>query len=102
VDSDIVNYVNRNEVDAGRTMTIRKTRRSRPSTPSPPLFPQVRLPGLGVGTIDEPLPHAPLMANMGTEMMDMSAPTLQHVVAPPRIPPPPQVRREHGKAINRI
>jgi hypothetical protein len=42
------------------------------------------------------------MGNMGTEMMDMAAPTLQHVVAPPRIPPPPQARREHGKTIERI
>jgi hypothetical protein len=100
VESNIFDYVNRDEVDAERTRTIRKTMRSRPHTPSPPLFPQVRLPGLGVGTIDEPLPHAPLMENIGTEMMDR--PTLQHVVATPRIPPPPQARREHGKTIEKI
>jgi hypothetical protein len=102
VDSDIVDYVNRDELDAERTKTIKKTRRSRPRTPNPPLFPQDRLPGLGVGTIDDPLPHAPLMAKVGMEMMVMAAPTLQHVMVPPRIPPPPQARREPGKTIERI
>jgi hypothetical protein len=92
VDSDIVNYVNRDELDAERKGTIKKTRRSRPPTPNPPPFPQDRLPGLGVGTIDDPLPHAPLMANMG----------LEHVMVPPRIPPPPQAIREPGKTIESI
>jgi hypothetical protein len=89
VDSDIVDYVNHDELDAERTSTIKKTRRSRPRTPIPPPFPQDRLPGLAVGTIDEPLPCALLMENMGTEMVNMAAPTLQYVVEPPRIPPPP-------------
>jgi hypothetical protein len=97
-----VDYVNRNELDAERTRTIKKTRRSRPRTPYPPPFPQDRLPGLRVGTIEDPLPHAPLMANVGMEIMEMAAPTLQHVMVPPRIPPPPQVRREPGKTIKRI
>jgi hypothetical protein len=74
VDSDIVNYVNREELDTERMRTIKKTRRSRPRTPNPPPFPQDRLPDLGVGTIDDPLPHAPLMANVGMEMMEMAAP----------------------------
>jgi hypothetical protein len=102
VDSDIVDYVNRDELDAERTRTIKKTRRLRPRTPNPPPFPQDRLPGLGVGTIDDPLTHAPLRANVGMEMMVMAAPTLQHVMVPPRIPPPQQARREPGKTIKRI
>jgi hypothetical protein len=102
VDSDIVNYVNRNEVATERMKTIRKKRRSRRPTTSPPPFPKVRLPRLEVGTINEPLPCAPLMANMGTEMVNMAAPTLQLVVEPPRIPPPPQARREHRETIKRI
>jgi hypothetical protein len=36
VDSDIVDYVNRNEVALERIKTIRKKRRSRRPTPSPP------------------------------------------------------------------
>jgi hypothetical protein len=89
VDSNIVDYVNRNEGATERMKTIRKKRRSRQPTPSPPCLPKVRLPG-------------PLMANMGTEMVNMVAPTLQLVVEPPRIPPPPQARREHRETIKRI
>jgi hypothetical protein len=102
VDSDIIDYVNRDEVATERMKTIRKKRRLRRLTPSPPPLPKVRLPGLEVGTIDKPLPCAPLMANMGTEMVSMAAPTLQRVVEPPRIPPPPQARREHRETIKRI
>jgi hypothetical protein len=102
VDSDIVDYVNHDEVATERMKTIRKKRRSRQLTSSPPPLPKVRLPGLDVGTIDEPLPCAPLMANMGTEMVNMAAPTLQRVVEPQRIPLPPQVRREHWETIKRL
>jgi hypothetical protein len=102
VDSDIVDYVNRNELDEDRTRTIKKTRKARSCTPLPPPFPQERLPGLEVGIINEPLPSAPLMANMGTEMVDMAAPTLQFVVEPPRIASLPQARREHKETIKRI
>jgi hypothetical protein len=102
VDSDILDYVNRNEVDTERMKTIRKKRKLRQLTPSPPPLPKVRLPGLEVGTIDEPLPCAPLMANMGREMVNKAAPTLQRVVEPPRIPPPPQARRETWETIKRI
>jgi hypothetical protein len=102
VDSDIVDYVNRDEVAANRMKTIRKKRRSRQPTPSPPPLPKVRLPGLENGTIHEPLPLAPLMQNMGTEMVNMAVPTLQLVVEPPRIPAPPQARREHWETIKRI
>jgi hypothetical protein len=42
------------------------------------------------------------MANMGTEMVDMAAPTLQFVEEPPRISAPPQARREHWETIKRI
>jgi hypothetical protein len=100
VDSNIIDYVNRHEVATERT--IRKKRRLRRLTPIPPPLPKVRLPGLEVGTIDKPHPCALLMANMGTEMVSMAAPTLQRVVEPPRIPPPPQARREHRETIKRI
>jgi hypothetical protein len=66
VDSNIVDYVNRDELDKDNTRTIKKTRKARPRTPLPPPFPQDCLPGLEAGTINEPLPSAPLMANMGT------------------------------------
>jgi hypothetical protein len=93
VDFNIVDYVNRDEVASERMKTIRKKRRLRQPTPSPPPLPKVRLPELEIGTIDEPLPLAQLMQNMGTEMVNMAAPTLQRVVEPPRIPAPPQARR---------
>jgi hypothetical protein len=102
VDSDIVDYVNRNEVATERMKTIRKKRRSRQPTPSPRPLPTVRLPGLEIGTIDKPLPSVPLMQNMGTEMVNMAVPTLQLVVEPPRIHSPPQARREHRQTIKRI
>jgi hypothetical protein len=106
VDSDIVDYVNCDELDEDRTRTIKRTKKARPRTPRPPPFPQERLPGLKVGTIDEPLTSAPLMQNMqqnmGTEMVNMAAPTLQFVGELPRIAPPPQARREHKETIKRI
>jgi hypothetical protein len=102
VDSDIVDYVNRDELDENRTRMIKRTKKARPHTPLPPPFPQECLPGLEVGTIDEPLPSAPLMQNMETEMVNMAAPTLQFVVEPPRMAPPLQARREHKETIKRI
>jgi hypothetical protein len=91
VDSDIVDYVNRDEMADKRMKTIRRKRRSRQGTPSPPSHPGAHHPGPGgrIQPIDEPLPSAPLMANMGTAMVDMAAPTLQFVEEPPRIPPAP-------------
>jgi hypothetical protein len=104
--SNIVNYVNRDEVDEDRTRTIKRTKKGRPRTPLPPPFPQERLPGLGIRTIYEPLPLAPLMQNMqrdmGMDMVDTAAPTLQFVVKPPRIAPPPHAYREHKETIKRI
>jgi hypothetical protein len=41
------------------------------------------------------------MGNVGMEMMVMVAPTLELVIVHPRIPPPPQARREPGKTIKR-
>jgi hypothetical protein len=80
VDSNIVDYVNRDEVDEDRTRTIKRTRKARPGTPLPPPFPQQCLPGYDPETINKPLPSAPLMRNMerdvGTEMVTMAAPTL--------------------------
>jgi hypothetical protein len=106
VDSDIVDYVNRDEVDEDRTRTIKKTRKARPCTPPPPPFPQQRLPGYDPETINKPLSLAPLMQNMerdvGTEMLIMAAPTLQFVVEPPKIAPLPQARREHKETIKKI
>jgi hypothetical protein len=104
VDSDIVNYVNRKEVADERMKTIRSKRRSRQPTPSPPPHPGARLLGVRsrIQPIDKPLPSAPLMQNMRTEMVDMAAPTLQFVEEPPRIPTPPQARREHRETIKRI
>jgi hypothetical protein len=103
VDSDIVYYVNREEVADERIKTIRRKRRSRRPTPSPPPHP-ARLLGVRsrIQPINEPLPSAPLMQNTGTEMVDMAAPTLQFVEEPPRIPSPPQVRRKHRETIKRI
>jgi hypothetical protein len=106
VDSDIVDYVNCDEVDEDRTRTIKRRKKARPRTPLPPPFPQQGIPGLEVGTIDKPLPSAPLMQNMqrdmGTEMVNMTAPTLQFVEVSPRIAPPPQAFREHKETIKRI
>jgi hypothetical protein len=106
VDSNVVNYVNRDEVDEDRTRTIKRTKKARPRTPLPPPFPQQRLPGFDPETINEPLPLAPLMRNMerdvGTEMVTMADPTLQFVAEPPKIAPPPQARREHKETIKRI
>jgi hypothetical protein len=45
VDSDIVDYVNRDEVDKDRTRTIKRTKKARPCTPLPPPFPQERCSG---------------------------------------------------------
>jgi hypothetical protein len=39
VDSDIVDYVNRNEVDKDRMKTVKRTQKARPRTPLPPPFP---------------------------------------------------------------
>jgi hypothetical protein len=49
VDSDIVDYVNRDELDTERTRTIKKTRRSRPRTPNPPPFPRTVFLASGLG-----------------------------------------------------
>jgi hypothetical protein len=64
VDSDIVNYVNRNEVDEDKMRTIKRTQKARPRTPLPPPFPQQLLPGFDPETINKPLPSAPLMRNV--------------------------------------
>jgi hypothetical protein len=57
MDSDIVNYVNRKEVADERMKTIRRKRRSRRPTPSPPPHPGARLLGVGsrIQPIDKPL-----------------------------------------------
>jgi hypothetical protein len=97
VDSDIVNYVNRYEVDENRVKTVKRTQKVRPRTPLPPSFPQSpwRGPGFEPDTINEPLPSAPLMENveknMGTEMVTMRVPTLQFLAVPPKLAPPPQI-----------
>jgi hypothetical protein len=94
VDSDIVDYVNRNEVDEDRMKMVKRTQKARPRTPLPPPFPQSpwRCPGFEPDTINEPLPSAPLMKNVekdvGTEMVTMTVPTLQLVAMPPKIAPP--------------
>jgi hypothetical protein len=99
VDSDIVDYVNRNEVDEDKMRTIKRMQKARPRTPLLPSFSQQCLLGFNPETINEPLPSAPLMGNVerdvGTEMVTMGAPTLQFVAEPPKIAPPPQIRREH-------
>jgi hypothetical protein len=98
VDSDIVDYVNRDKLAGTRMKTIRRKRRSKQDTPSPPSHPGV---GGGIQPIEEPLPSATLMANMGNEMVDMAVPSLEFVEAP-RIPLPPQARRERRETIKRI
>jgi hypothetical protein len=108
VDSDIVDYVNRYEVDENRVKTVKMTQKARPRTPLPPPFPQSpwRRPGFEPDTINEPLPSAPLMGNveknMGTEMVTMGVPTLQLVAVPPKLAPPPQITKEPKKTIERI
>jgi hypothetical protein len=104
VDSDIVDYVNWDEVADTRMKTIRRKRRSRQATPSPPPHPDAPHPGAGsrIQSIDKPLPSAKLMANIGTEMVDTAVPTLEFVEEAPRIQPPPQARREHRETIKRI
>jgi hypothetical protein len=106
VDSNMVDYVNRDEVDEDRTRTIRRTKKARPRTPLPPPFPVQRFPGFDPETINKPLPSAPLMQNverdMGKEMVNMAAPTLQFVAEPPKIAQPPQARKEHKETIKRI
>jgi hypothetical protein len=59
VDTDIIDYVNREEVMAERMKTIRKKRGSRRPTPSPPPLPKARLPGLEIQRIDK---HPPIGA----------------------------------------
>jgi hypothetical protein len=108
VDSDIVDYVNRNEVDQDKMKTVKRTQKARPHTPLPPPFPQFpwRCPGFEPETINKPLPSAPLIKNVekdvGTEMVTLGFPTLQFVTEPPKIVPPPQIRREHKETIKRI
>jgi hypothetical protein len=98
VDSDIVKYMNWDELAGTRMKTIRRKRRLRRATPSPPPHPGVRG---GIQPIEEPLPSAPLMANMGTEMVDMAVPTLEFVEAP-RIPRPRRQGESIGETIKRI
>jgi hypothetical protein len=81
--------------------TVKRTQKARPHISLPPPFPQSpwRRPGFEPDTINEPLPSAPLMKNVekdsGTEMVILVVPTLQFVAKPPKIVPPPQIRREH-------
>jgi hypothetical protein len=108
VDSNIVNYVNRYEVDENRVKTVKRTQRARPRTPLPPPFPQSpwRCPGFEPDTINKPLPSVPLMGNVekdaGTEMVTMGVPTLQLVAVPLKLAPPPQITKEPKKTIERI
>jgi hypothetical protein len=101
VDSDIVDYVNHNEVDEDKMKTVKWTQKARPRTPLPPPFHQSlwRCPGFEQETINEPLPAAPLMR---TEMVTLTVSTLQFVAEPPKIVPPTQIRREHKETIKRI
>jgi hypothetical protein len=108
VDSDIVNYVNCNEVDEDSMKTVKRTQKARPPTPLPPPFPQSpwRRPVFEPDTVNEPLLSAPLMKNaekdVGTEMGTLTVPTLQLVAVPPKIDPPPQIRKLHQETIKRI
>jgi hypothetical protein len=101
VDSDIVEYVNRYEIDDNRVKTVRRTQKAKPRTPLPPPFPQSpwSLPSFEPDTIDKPLPSAPLLKNvekdMGTEMVIIGVPKLELVAVPPTLVPPPQIRKEH-------
>jgi hypothetical protein len=106
--SDIVDYVNRYEVDENRVKTVKRTQKAKPRTPLPPPFPQSpwRRPGFEPDTINKPLPSAPLMGNveknMGTEMVTMGVPTLQFVAVPPKLVSPPQITKEPVKTIEQI
>jgi hypothetical protein len=105
VDSDIVEYVNRYEIDDNRVKTVRRTQKAKPRTPLPPPFPQSpwSLPSLEPDVINEPLPSAPLLKNVekdvGTEMVTITVPTLQFVAEPPKTVPKPQIKREYKETM---
>jgi hypothetical protein len=88
VDSDIVEYVNCNEIDDNRVKAVRRTQKAKPRIPLPLPFPQSpwSLPSLEPDVINEPLPSAPLLKNVekdvGTEMVTITVPTLQFVAEP--------------------
>jgi hypothetical protein len=108
VDSDIVDYVNRYEMDDNRVKMVRRTQKAKPRTSLPLPFPESpwSLPSFEPDIINEPLPSAPLLENVekdvGREMMTITVPTLQFVAEPPKTAPPPQIRREHKETIKRI
>jgi hypothetical protein len=107
VDSDIVDYVNRYEVDNdNRVKTVRRTQKAKPRTPLPPPFPQSPW---SLPSLNEPLPSAPLLKNvekdMGTQMVIMGFPKQELVAVPPTLVPPPQIKKEykeHKETIKRI
>jgi hypothetical protein len=71
VDSDIVDYVNRYEVDDdNRVKTVRRAQKAKPRTPLPPPLPQSpwSLPSFEPDVINEPLPSAPLLKNVEKDM----------------------------------
>jgi hypothetical protein len=106
VDSDIVTYVNRYEIDDNKVKTVRRAQKAT-CTPLPLPFPNSpwKLPSFEPDVIDGPLPSAPLLKNaeadVGMEMMTISVPTLQYVAEPPKEVAKPQCKREY-KEMERI
>jgi hypothetical protein len=106
VDSDIITYVNRYEIDDNKVKTVRKAQKAT-RTPLPLPFPNspwVR-PSFEADVIDGPLPSAHTGKNpeaeMGIEMATIPVPTLQYVAAPPKDVMKPQCVREY-KEMERI
>jgi hypothetical protein len=106
VDSDIVTYVNRYEIDNNKVKTVRRAQKAT-CTPLPlPFFksPWV-LPSFEADVIDGPLPSAHMgksaKSEMGIEMATIPVPTLQYVAEPPKEVVKPQCVREY-KEMERI
>jgi hypothetical protein len=107
VDSDIVTYVNRYEIDDNKVKTVRRAQKAT-RTPLPLPFPSLpwRLPSFEADVIDGPLPSAqPLLrsaeAEMGIEMTTIPVPSLQYVAEPPKDVLKLQCKREY-KEMERI
>jgi hypothetical protein len=107
VDSDIVTYVNRYEIDDNKVKTVRRAQKAT-HTPLPLPFPSLpwRLPGFEADIIDGPLPSAQTLlksaeAEMGIEMTTILVPTLHYVAESPKDVAKPQCKREY-KEMERI
>jgi hypothetical protein len=106
VDSDIVTYVNRYEIDDNKVKTVQRAQKA---TRTPLLLPfpdsPWARPSFEADFIDGPLPSVNTVKNaeaeMGIEMGTIPVPTLQYVPAPPKDVVKPQCVRVF-KEVERI